>query len=48
MAAYGYDSGMGTFVSTLITLLIVPVVYAIFAKNGVVRTRKKLQKQNNN
>ena len=44
----GMTVAWGLSVSTLITLLIVPVVYAIFAKNGVIRTRKKLQKQNNN
>ena len=42
----GMTVAWGLSISTLITLLIVPVVYAIFAKNGVVRTRKKLQKQN--
>lgn len=44
----GMTVAWGLSVSTLITLLIVPVVYAIFAKNGVVRTRKKLQKKYNN
>ena len=38
----GMTVAWGLAVSTLITLVIVPVVYCIFAKNGVLRKRRKL------
>ena len=38
----GMTVAWGLSVSTLITLVIVPVVYCIFAKNGVLRKRRKL------
>jgi HAE1 family hydrophobic/amphiphilic exporter-1 len=34
----------GLTVSTVLTLVIVPTIYAIFARNGVKRTRKKIRK----
>jgi len=36
----------GLTVSTILTLVIVPTIYAIFAGNGVKRTRKKMRKAN--
>jgi len=36
----------GLTVSTILTLVIVPTIYAIFAGNGVKRTRKKMRKVN--
>jgi HAE1 family hydrophobic/amphiphilic exporter-1 len=35
----------GLTISTIFTLVIVPTVYASFAKNGVKRQRRKLRKQ---
>ncbi|MGL5547278.1 MAG: efflux RND transporter permease subunit, partial [Tannerellaceae bacterium] len=34
----------GLSFSTIITLIIVPVLYAVFGRNGVVRQRRKLEK----
>lgn len=34
----------GLTISTLLTLVIVPTIYAIFAGNGVIRTRRKIRK----
>ncbi|MBQ8424301.1 MAG: efflux RND transporter permease subunit [Coprobacter sp.] len=42
----GMTVAWGLAVSTLITLVIVPVAYTIFAKNGVNRTRRILAKKN--
>ena len=38
----GTTVAWGLSVSTLITLIIVPVVYCIFAGNGIKRKRRKL------
>jgi HAE1 family hydrophobic/amphiphilic exporter-1 len=43
--AMGMTVAWGLSVSTLITLVIVPVVYCVFAANGVKRRRKKIEKQ---
>ncbi len=42
----GMTVAWGLSISTLITLIIVPVVYTVFAANGVKRRRKKLAKVN--
>ncbi|MDR1258285.1 MAG: efflux RND transporter permease subunit [Tannerellaceae bacterium] len=42
--AMGMTVAWGLSVSTLITLIIVPVVYCVFAANGVKRNRKKIRK----
>jgi HAE1 family hydrophobic/amphiphilic exporter-1 len=42
--AMGMTVAWGLSISTLITLIIVPVVYCIFAANGVKRRRKKFAK----
>ncbi|GAB6395124.1 MAG: multidrug transporter AcrB [Bacteroidales bacterium] len=42
--AMGMTVAWGLSVSTLITLIIIPVVYSVFAANGVKRRRKKLAK----
>lgn len=42
VAFYGYDSCLRIICVNVITLVIVPVVYCIFAKNGVLRKRRKL------
>lgn len=42
----GMTVAWGLSVSTLITLIIVPTVYCIFAANGVKRKRKKLAELN--
>ena len=44
----GMTVAWGLAVSTLITLVIVPTVYAVFAANGVKRKRRKLHKLNKN
>ncbi len=41
----GMTVAWGLAFSTLITLIIVPTVYCVFAKNGIKRRRKKLAKQ---
>jgi HAE1 family hydrophobic/amphiphilic exporter-1 len=38
----------GLTVSTMLTLVVVPVIYAIFAGNGVKRTRKKFRRIHHN
>ena len=43
--AMGMTVAWGLSISTLITLIIVPVVYSIFAGNGVKRRRRKIKKQ---
>ena len=40
----GMTVAWGLSVSTLITLIIVPTVYAVFAANGVKRRRRKIRK----
>lgn len=40
----GMTVAWGLSVSTLITLIIVPTVYAVFAANGVKRRRCKIRK----
>lgn len=40
----GMTVAWGLSVSTLITLIIVPVVYSVFAGNGVRRRRRKIAK----
>jgi len=40
----GMTVAWGLTVSTLITLLLIPVVYCIFAANGVKRKRRKFAK----
>jgi HAE1 family hydrophobic/amphiphilic exporter-1 len=42
--AMGMTVAWGLSISTLITLIIVPVVYCVFAANGVKRKRKKFSK----
>jgi HAE1 family hydrophobic/amphiphilic exporter-1 len=42
--AMGMTVAWGLSISTLITLVIVPVVYCVFAANGVKRKRKKISK----
>ena len=42
--AMGMTVAWGLSISTLITLIIVPVVYSVFAGNGVKRRRRKLAK----
>jgi HAE1 family hydrophobic/amphiphilic exporter-1 len=42
--AMGMTVAWGLTISTLITLVIVPVVYCVFAANGVKRKRKKIKK----
>ena len=44
----GMTVAWGLAVSTLITLVIVPTVYSVFAANGVKRKRRKLHKLNKN
>jgi len=44
--AMGMTVAWGLSISTLITLVIVPVVYSIFAGNGVKRRRRKIAKLN--
>ena len=41
----GMTVAFGLTVSTLITLVIVPTVYAIFAGNGIKRKRRKFHKK---
>ncbi len=41
----GVTVAWGLAISTLITLIIVPTVYAVFAANGIKRQRKKLTKK---
>ncbi|MDR1357543.1 MAG: efflux RND transporter permease subunit [Tannerellaceae bacterium] len=43
--AMGMTVAWGLSISTLITLVIVPVVYCVFAANGVKRRRKKIEKR---
>ena len=44
MGAVELTVAWGLSVSTLITLIIVPTVYAVFAANGVKRRRRKIRK----
>ena len=44
--AMGMTVAWGLSISTLITLIIVPVVYSVFAGNGVKRRRRKIAKLN--
>jgi HAE1 family hydrophobic/amphiphilic exporter-1 len=45
--AMGMTVAWGLSISTLITLVIVPVLYCVFAANGVKRKRKKFRKNRN-